>query len=468
MNSTLNVTTIHRRSPLKNINVNLGFKTRTDLPGYIPVIGDAFGQKSEAGVLQPGMAFAFGMDGGIDFVKRALSKNLLVLNEENITPALFNETGNLRMEAVLEPVKGFVISLNVMYEDNRRTEMQYMVDGMPIIRGGSFAMTTMAIASYTSPAFEEFLQNRGIIAARVQEQYDKINPPQGVLSDDNLNIYPNTGGTNYYGESNSTNITTSPLVKSNSADVLVPAFLAAYTGKNPNSIGLTAFPGLSSLLPNWNITYNLLNMIPALENQFKSLSLNHRYVSQYRVGSYSSFLSWKPITDDSKSNLGYMPDPVSGALTATTPFDIPAVSILESFNPLIEAQSVLYNDVSLNVRLNKTRSLNLNIASNRIVETSDNDITVGLGYRLANLTTRLDLSHKSTKALIRKIEDGFTQTTSGLKSTSIYFTADYALSKTMTLRAFYERMQHRPTVSSNSYPAINSNAGVSVRLNLNQ
>ena len=468
LNSTLNVTTIHRRSPLKNINVNLGFKTRTDLPGYIPVIGDAFGQKSEAGVLQPGMAFAFGMDGGIDFVKRALSKNLLVLNEENITPALFNETGNLRMEAVLEPVKGFVISLNVMYEDNRRTEMQYMVDGMPIIRGGSFAMTTMAIASYTSPAFEEFLQNREIIAARVQEQYDKINPPQGVLSDDNLNIYPNTGGTNYYGESNSTNITTSPLVKSNSADVLVPAFLAAYTGKNPNSIGLTAFPGLSSLLPNWNITYNLLNMIPALENQFKSLSLNHRYVSQYRVGSYSSFLSWKPITDDSKSNLGYMPDPVSGALTATTPFDIPAVSILESFNPLIEAQSVLYNDVSLNVRLNKTRSLNLNIASNRIVETSDNDITVGLGYRLANLTTRLDLSHKSTKALIRKIEDGFTQTTSGLKSTSIYFTADYALSKTMTLRAFYERMQHRPTVSSNSYPAINSNAGVSVRLNLNQ
>ena len=101
-------------------------------------------------------------------------------------------------------------------------------------------------------------------------------------------------------------------------------------------------------------------------------------------------------------------------------------------------------------------------------ETSDIDITVGLGYRLANLTTRLDLSHKSTKALIRKVEDGFTQTTSGLKSTSIYFTADYALSKTMTLRAFYERMQHRPTVSSNSYPATNSNAGVSVRLNLNQ
>ena len=209
-------------------------------------------------------------------------------------------------------------------------------------------------------------------------------------------------------------------------------------------------------------------MIPALENQFKSFNLNHRYISQYRVGSYSSFLSWQPINDDDKSNLGYIPDPISGTLIATSPFDIPSVSILESFNPLIEAQSVLYNDLSLSIRLNKTRSLNLNIASNRIVETSDNDIALGMGYRIANLTTRIDLSHKSTKSLIRKIEDGFTQATSGLKSTSIYFTADYVLSKSMTLRAYYERMRHRPMVSSNSYSTVNSNAGVSLRLNLNQ
>ncbi|MDD4697541.1 MAG: cell surface protein SprA [Fermentimonas sp.] len=462
LNSVFNFAAIYRKSPLKNINVNLGFKTRTDLPGYIPDIGDAFGQSSEAGVLQPGLAFAFGMDGGMDFVRRSLSKNLLVINEENITPALFNETGNLRMEAVIEPVKGLIINLNVLYEDNRRTEMQYMVEGMPIIHGGSFAMTTMALSSYSSSAFEEFLKNRENIAARVQGQYDKLNPELRDGGNSGTSDFDVSKGTNF------TNNISSPLVKSNSADVLIPAFLAAYTGKDPDKIGLTAFPDLSSLLPNWNITYNLLNMIPVLENQFKSLSLNHRYLSQYRVGSYSSFLSWKPATDDSKSNLGYIPDPVSGTLIATSPFDIPAVSILESFNPLIEAQSVLYNDVSLNVRLNKTRSLNLNIASNRIVETSDNDVTVGLGYRLAKLTTRLDLSHKSTKSLVRKIEDGFTQITSGLKSTSIYFTADYALSKTMTLRAFYERMQHKPTVSSNSYPTTNSNAGISVRLNLNQ
>ncbi len=464
LNSMFNISSIYHRSPLKNINVNLAYKTRTDLPGYKPVIGNFFGQSSDAKILQPGLAFAFGVDGGMSFVKRALSENLLVINEENINPALFNKTGNLRMEAVLEPIKGLVISLNVMYEDNRRTEMQYMVEGMPIIRGGSFAMTTMSISSafeklkqsngYNSSAFNMFLKNRDIIEERIQEQYNSLNPSQAALSSKNTTLFQN--------------ISTSQLIKINSSDVLIPAFISAYTGKNPNKIGLTAFPDLSSLLPNWNITYNLLNMIPTLRNQFKSLSLNHRYVSQYRVGSYSSFISWNPITEGSKSDLGYIPDPISGALIASTLFDIPAVSILESFNPLIEAQSMLYNDISLTVRLNKTRSLNLNITSNRIVETNDNDFVVGLGYKLANLTTRLDLSHKSTKALIRKIEDGFTQATSGLKSTSIYFTADYVLSKSLTLRMFYERMQYKPMVSANSYPSIDSNAGISLRFNLGQ
>lgn len=432
LNSVLNFTTLYRKSPLKTININLGYKTRTDLPGYKPVIGDIFGQHSNSGVLQPGIAFAFGLDGGMDFVKRALDNDLLVINEENITPAFFNETGNMRMEAVIEPVKGLLISLNMIYEDNRRTELQYMVDGMPVIRGGGFAMSTVAISNYGTQAFNKFMQNREIIATRVHGQYRNLNLQY---------IFP---------EGN-------PVIKSNSADVLIPAFISAYTGRNPDKTGLTAFPDILTLLPNWNISYRI-----------NSLTLNHRYVSQYRVGSYSSFLSWKPVTDNKNSNLGYIRDPASGALIATTPFDIPAVSIIESFNPLIEAQSVLYNDVNMSVRLNKTRSLNLNIASNRVVETSDNDFIVSMGYKYANLTTRMDLSHKSTKALIRKLEDGFTQATSGLKSTSIYLTADYALSKTMTLRAFYERIQHRPNVSSNSYPMINSNAGVSVRLNLNQ
>lgn len=479
INSRFNFAAIHRSLPLKNISMNLSFRTRTDLPGYQPEIGDFFGQKNAKGVLQPGVAFAFGLDGGMDFVKRALENELLVINRENITPALFNETGNLRMEAVLEPVKGLIISLNVMYEDNRRTEMQYMVDGMPVIRGGSFAMSTMSISSafensnqsngYYSAAFEKFIKNRETISVRVQEQYSALNPPLGFNNNSTSNTNLNQGSINFTNNTDIQNINSiSPLIKSNSADVLIPAFLAAYTGKDPGKTGLTAFPDIRSLLPNWTITYNLLNMIPSLENQLKSLTLNHRYVSQYRVGSYSSYLGWRPITEDSGSNLGYISDPVTGAVIATSPFDIPSVSILESFNPLIEAQSVLYNDVSLSLRLNKTRSLNLNIASNRIVETSDNDVVVGMGYRVAKLTTRLDLSHKSTKALIRRIENGFTQATSGFKSTSLYFTADYVLSKSMTLRAFYERMRHKPMVSSTSYPTINSNAGVTLRLNLNQ
>ncbi|MPM73571.1 hypothetical protein SDC9_120553 [bioreactor metagenome] len=171
-------------------------------------------------------------------------------------------------------------------------------------------------------------------------------------------------------------------------------------------------------------------------------------------------------------------------------------------------RSVLDNNMMLNFRINRTRSLNLNISSYQIVETNDNDIVIGLGYRLPDfnriigfgsnsmkadrrrthinrtqqtqqdnvgnvpefnndLNIRVDISHKVTQALIRKIEDQFTQATSGLKTTSIRFSADYALSRSLTLRAFFDKIINMPLVSSSAYPTANTNAGMSLRLNLN-
>ena len=164
----------------------------------------------------------------------------------------------------------------------------------------------------------------------------------------------------------------------------------------------------------------------------------------------------------------------------------------------------------LSLRLNRNRMVNLNMSSFQVVETNDNDLVLGVGYRFPNfnriigigsnsvrpkarrvdrassdsnnrsetlnfasdftndLDVRIDVSRKTTHALIRKIDDGFTQPTSGLSTTSIRFSADYALSRSLTLRAFFDKIINKPLVSSSSYATSNTNAGLSLRFNLNQ
>src|SRR5690554_7550578 len=162
-------------------------------------------------------------------------------------------------------------------------------------------------------------------------------------------------------------------------------------------------PALQSLLPNWEMTYNLLPLFPELQNLVQSLSLYHRYLSQYRIGSYSSFQGWEKLNENEDISLGYITDPITRSNIPSSPFDIPSVGIVESFNPLIEAQSVFYNNMNVRFRINKTRGINLNIASYQIVETNENDIELGLGYKYKDLNFQLDFTRKITSSLIRKI-----------------------------------------------------------------
>lgn len=488
---------------VRSVNLNFGYKSRTDIPGFDRTIGDFFGQSDSPAGLIPGLGFAFGFEGGERFLEKADANNWLVKNHDNISPAVYNRTRNLRMDATLEPFKGLKIELNALYEDNRRTEIRYMFDGMPRLYGGTFAMSAVLLTSafesstpqnnYASKSFERFRQNRTITAKRLHAKYrNTIYPNRGFIAETPFHGHP-------FDPANGD-------VNPNSPDALIPAFLAAYTGQNPAKVQLTAFPRLWTLLPNWDVSYNLLQMLPTLQNNFKSLTLMHKYVSQYRVGMYSSYLNW--VASDDNSDLGFVRDALTGSPIPSAPYDIPAVSLIESFSPLIETRAVLHNNASVNFRINRTRSLNLNVSSYQIVETNDNDVVFGVGYRLADfnrivgfgsnsirthkrrtrtnrteqaataasdlpefnndLNIRIDISHKTTQALIRQIESGFTQATSGLKTTTIRFSADYALSRSLTFRAFFDKLIHTPLVSASAYPTANTNAGMSLRLNLNR
>ena len=463
---------------VRRVNIQYSVSDGMLVPGFQPMIGDWLGQAGTPYGNAPGWGFALG-DVRESYIVDAKHKDWLINNsEENITPAMINSSKTLTATAMLEPAIGLKIDLNATRVDSRDTEIQYMHPNMPTTYGGTFTMTTVAIGSmfsnignakngYTSKTFDEFLNNRNIIAARLENQYrGKEYPDYGFIT--------NSLAGNPYNPSVGA-------VRPNSSDVLIPSFLAAYTGKDSKRIGITAFPAITSLIPNWRISYDGLIQIPFIKKHFKSMVLNHQYRCTYSVGSYNSYLSWVNAGDD----LGFIPDIANNRNPLpSSAYEISSVSLTESLSPLIGVDATFLNNITTGAKIQKTRNLNLNITSYQIIEAHSDEVVLSLGYKYADfnkvlkmkkkgdfnhdLTVRLDYSRRKNQSLIRKIEDGYTQMTQGAIIKGVQLSADYAFSKSVTLRAFYDIQINEPLVSSASYPTSNSNYGVSMRLSLTQ
>ena len=353
---------------------------------------------------------------------------------------------------------------------------------MPELTGGNFTMTTIALGSffkgignaennYSSKSFDKFIENREIIAQRLENRYAGTNYPSGgFLGQNGYGGQPyNPGSNNEQG------------VSRNSGDVLIPAFLAAYTGKDPNKISHSPFPALRSMLPNWRITYDGLIRIPAIKKYFKTVMLSHQYRCTYNVGAYETYSTW--VDAGLGDNLGFIQN-ASEKPIPSSPYSISSVSLTESFSPLLGVDATMLNNITIRADYTTTRNLNLNISSYQIVEALSNKYTIGLGYKFAefnkilkmkktrdfsnDLTVRLDFSYNKMQSLIRKIEDSFTQATSGNVAKTIQFSADYGLSRALTLRAFYDLQINEPLISNAAYPTSNSNYGVALRFSLAQ
>ena len=60
-----------------------------------------------------------------------------------------------------------------------------------------------------------------------------------------------------------------------------------------------------------------------------------------------------------------------------------------------------------------------------------------------------------------------TQATSGNKALQLSFSADYAVSKLLTLTAYYDRQMNTPLMTSSSYPTTTQDFGISFKFSLN-
>ncbi len=461
----------------RNVSVKYRSTRSLNLPLFSPEIGNIFGQTTSAGPMSPGLDFAFGFTDE-KYIDKALSRGWLITDDGQTSPAIWAATKELNMEVNLELFKGFKVQLTFNRTDNRNSQIQFMYDGMPTSLSGSYTRTHCALLTalrsskaadgYYSEAFDKFLSNIPEVRQRVESQYIGSR-------------YPTTGfmaGKPVAGELFNPEVGT---VSETSSDVLIPAFVAAYTGTSAATQTLDPFPSFSAVLPNWRITYDGFINLGRMRDIFKTFTLSHAYQCTYSVGSYSSYLNW--IGTDGSSNLGYTLDELSGEPVPSSPYNISSVAITERFAPLIGINATLKNDLQFNIEYRDQRTLTLNTSAGQLVEATQKAFRFGAGYKIVGFNTFLKMKGSQTgvsndltlnaectiqnnQALIRRIEGNYTQPTSGSNTLGINFTASYILSKRLTLSAFFDHQVNSPVVTTSSYPTTNSSYGITLNLSL--
>ncbi|MDE5971964.1 MAG: hypothetical protein K2G94_04375, partial [Muribaculaceae bacterium] len=200
----------------------------------------------------------------------------------------------------------------------------------------------------------------------------------------------------------------------------------------------------------------------------------------YSVGSYSGYLNW--ISADG-GNLGFTLDELTGQPIPSSPYNIASVVIKESFAPLAGLSVTLKNDLRFSAEYKDSRTLTLNSSAGQLVEARQQGITVGAGYKIANFNSVLkikgkqtgvsndlninaDFSYAFSQALIRRIESNYTQATSGSRNITINCSAQYSLSKRVSLGMYFDHQVNTPLVSTSAYPTSNTSYGITVNLNL--
>ena len=448
------------------------------LPGFEPEAG-FMGQRKVDGVYAPGYDFAFGFIPN-DMVERAKQHGWLSGDTSVVQPATRAHTSDLDIKLTMEPLPGFKIQLNGKRYLAQSSSIIYSYDYLQENMTGSFNITQVAIGTmfgrvgkqeenFANATYDQFLANRELLTGRVQKQYEgMILPSTGFMS----NI---PAGTVY-------NPSKHGRVSSNSADVLVPAFLAAYTGRDASKMDLNPFLGILKILPNWSVTYDGLGRLPWMRDHFKSVTLTHAYTCKYAIGSYGSYSTWVGA-DGSNKMLGFVRDVTTDSPMPSSAYDISNVTITEAFSPLIGLNLTMKNSLNLKAEYRKQRNLALNVTSVQLTEGHTDEFVIGGGYTIKNLNfitkkkdggqkkvsndlkLQVDISYKDVKMLLRKVEEGITQASSGNKVFAIKISADYVLSQKINLQLFYDHQGTTPLIST-SYPVKADNVGLNIKLML--
>ncbi len=446
------------------------------LPGFLPE-PQWLGMRSDNNALAPGWQFITGSQDPY-FGDRAAEMGWIT-TDSTLNEAYWNTNNqSVQLSANLEPINGLRIDVNGTWSLNSRLEQFYIHEGggdftaANRMVSGNFSMSFLSIGSsfekitddndYQSDTWDVFKNNRNVISRRLGQERlgNQVSGSQHYDPNDG----ETAGYTDGYGPT--------------SQDVLIPAFIAAYAGKDPETISLDAIPSVFNMLPNWSVTYNGLDKIEFFKKYVKSMQLRHGYRSTYSVGSFATNLFYNP---DEVDGLNYIRDLQMNFLPDQ---EIAGISISEQFSPLVSLDMQLTNTLTTRLEYKKTRNLTMSFNNNQLMENRSQEYIISLAYRFqevpitikpmgggvkrsfqSDLNIRADISVRDNIMIMRKLEEDVTKPTSGQTAIMLKFTADYVLTSRFSLRLFYDQNINRPLVNL-SYPTSNTKFGFNLRFTL--
>ncbi len=461
---------------LKRISINYTDNATASIYGYTDSTR-ALGMNFHSGA--PGLGYVFGRQPDTSFIN-SLARKGLITGDPNFNYQNRQDINQqLTISAQLMPVRDLTIDIKIdktfgkmyseLYKDTTAAGFSGQFARLNPFSEGSFSVSYISYQTLFSKidpnevtqTFLKFQDYRKIIAAR--------------LSTEN----PNSGGQQFtdgyylgYGKY--------------SQEVLLPAFLAAYTNKDPNSISLVknSNPNIrsnpfSGILPkpNWIITYNGLTKIPGMEKIFTSFTVTHGYNSRLSMNRFESALLFQD-----ENRLGYPSfiDTLTGNFIPY--FLVPNITISEQFSPLIDLDMQFTNQVNARFEFKKSRQLSLSLVDFQLSESRSTEYTVGAGFRKRGAFSfikwkgkplqndaafRLDLKFQDDATANSRLDQLQALPTAGQQVITINPTIDYVISNRINLKFYFEQRRVSPKIST-APPIINTRAGIEIKLSLTQ
>lgn len=444
---------------VKNIQLSYVDTRGTVLPGYLPGLG-FFGSS------KPTLGFVFGSQDDVRYeaAKRGWLTNYDQFNQNYTEVA--NKTLDFTANIDLFPDFKIDLNANRAYADNYSEQYDVSPDGTYNSRSpytyGNYSISTVMLKTsfktsdeFGSSAFNDFRQNRLIIANRLAENY------YGTQS---FPVNPEDGYPLGFGK--------------NSQQVLLPAFMSAYTGlgifnsgagESAKKISFDIFKDVP--IPNWTIKYTGLMRYKFFKDKFKRFSLQSSYRASYTINSF-------------RSNFEYDQDP-NGVDTGGNFYSktiISNVNLVEQFNPLVRVDFEMKNSFKVLAEIKKDRALSMSFDNNLLTEVQGKEYVVGLGYRIkdvifstslaedptgvirSDINIKVDASYRNNKTIVRYLDYDNNQIGGGQDIWSAKLTADYSFSKNLTLIFYYDH-QFSKAVISTSFPMTNIRSGFTLRYN---
>lgn len=475
---------------IKQVSGTISENANTRLPGYADST-KYLGQNWKS--MAPGIDFVLGRQPDTNWLNNAAQKGLIT--RDTTFNSLFTQNFNQSITATaqLEPVRDLTITVNLKKTFNKNYSetfrfadtsggTNYKFGHLNPYAGGGFDVSFIAYKTL----FGKFDPNR------VSETFRKFQDYRLILSQrlGKANPYTNSqvgADGYYYGYGRY------------AVDVLVPAFIAAYTGKDPNKISLINQnnPNIKSnpfraILPkpNWKIDYNGLSRIKGLDKIFTNFSLSHGYTGDLSMNGFTSALLYKDI-----SRYGYPSFFDTLSKNFIPYFLVPNVSIGEQFTPLLGVDMTFTNQMQFKIEYAKSRQLSLSLIDFQLSEVRTSEFTIGAGYRKRGLrmpfninlpkflqsknanTSKSKLENEINFKVDIRVRDNVTSNsrldqdnsfaTLGSKEISINPTIDYYLNNRVQVKFYFDQRRVIPYISS-SAPITNTRAGVQINISLAQ